>query len=123
MNFFYNEFSIAYPNVVKLRGDDRVLLKTIGGNWFLVKRAGERSWEANCVADAHEADYTNISVHTLTGNSKTIMPNIHEYYKIEKAYFITNKKQYRTAMISILATGEIDARIEVNIRQLNDDKN
>ena len=119
MNFFYNEYSLSYPNTVKLDNDERILVKTKDHNWFLIKRKGERSWEAICVAEAKSANYKLNTTTTVTGNSRSITKELDKAHGTEMGYWINSTKQYRTAMISILATGEIDSRINVEIVSLN----
>lgn len=113
--FSKNAWEVLNPQNLKMKEDDRVLVKTGQGVWFLVKRVGQRSWTAECVAEKDEADYKNWVTETINGNASTIMEELYNAYGIDGAYQIKTKTAYRMAMICIFATGELDEAIEVNV--------
>ena len=117
MNFEFNKqaMGIYAPENLKLKRDERLLVKTSEGDWFLVKRLGQRSWGAICVAEALEADYENIDTANVGGNASSIMKELEDTHGIAECYSVTSKKQYRMAMVSILSTGRIDTPISVSI--------
>ena len=120
MKYFYNEYPIREPNTLKLQNDERVLVQTIDGNWYLVKRAGQRSWEAVCVAESGEPNYKSEFTKTISGNSSTIMSLLNDTVGVRGAYRVDTVKMYRIAMISIVSSGQIDSRMEVHKVSLND---
>jgi len=116
MIYKYDHTEIFSPKDRAMSDNDRVLVKTIDGHWFLVKRAGQRSWVAVAVAEGGSMpDYQNVATHDVDGNSKNIMQRLDNALTIESAYYVYSNKQYRMAMISIMATGHIATKIEVNM--------
>jgi len=117
MRFKFQEaiWDVTNPQNLKVKEDERYLCKTSQSVWFLVKRVGQRSWVAICVAEKTEADYNAWYTQTLNGNASNIMEELFNAYGIENAYEIKSKKAYRMAMISIFATGSIDTAIDVEV--------
>ena len=112
--FSVNSWEVMNPQNLKVKENERVLCKTNQDVWFLVKRAGQRSWVATCVAEKDEADYKVWYLEDVNGNASTIMSDLYDAYGIKEAYEIKSKRAYRMAMISIFATGRIETAINVD---------
>ena len=104
-----------YGRDFKVSNDERLLARTYKGNWFLIKRSGQRTWEAICVAQRGDSTYNNNAIHTLTGNSRDIIKKCHEVLQIKDLYSVHDQGEYRRAMMSIACSGEINSIITVEV--------
>jgi len=99
----------------KVKDDGRVYLcKTIRG-WYRLYRQGQRSWEAVCVVPKKNADYKTGRGVSIHGNAENIMRKVEEAMVVEEWHMLWHEAEYRKALVAIVATGEIDGVLDVQI--------
>ena len=99
----------------KVKDDGRVYLcKTIRG-WYRLYRQGQRSWEAVCIVPSKNADYKEGRGVNIHGNADTIMRKVEETVEVEEWHMLWHETEYRKAVMAIVATGEIDGVLDVQI--------
>ena len=104
-----------YGTSFRLKDNARLLLKTDLNDWFLIKRVGQRSWEAVCVAEKYLNSYQQEQHHTIHGNSANLLDLVEDKLGVKELHEITSMTQYRQAMMSIMASGEISNIIDVEV--------
>lgn len=107
-----------YGRDFKLKDNERLLAKSNSGDWFLLKRVGQRSWEAVCVAEKERYHYESNNHQTIHGNSRDLLSKVDAEVGIAELYSIYGVKEYRQAMMSIMVSGRIDSIVEVEFTKM-----
>ena len=96
---------------IKDNGDIH-LIKTTKG-WFRFYRQGQRSWEAVCIVPKVRPDYSRGEGVSIHGNAVELMDKVLTSLDVIERHILKSEMEYRTAIMSIVATGEIGNKFKI----------
>ncbi len=95
--------------------DYRIYVCKTNKGWYRLYRQGQRSWDAVCFVPSQGSDHEHgygVSIH---GNANTIMQKVEDTVEVKEWHLFVSETEYRKAVMAIVATGEIDGVLDVQI--------